>query len=703
MDRPLRLEGNQPDWLLVPPPQTAKVLLDADGGAVVLENAWVRRRLRLAPAAATVSLERRCTGREFLRSTGPEAILRIDGAEHAIGGLTGAPDPAYLASCPESELQPIPGAFRLVRHRAVPVQAPFAWKRTSGDADLPWPPAGAGLQLSFVAAAGPLQGLEVDIHYEIYDAIPVIAKWIVVRNNCRRPLCIERFVSERLALAENESFVEESSIWRPPDVDLFTDYTFNGMAGRNANQAVAWEPDPAYDTQVNYERKTPCLLVARPPHGPSVTLAPGERWTSFRSFVLPQDSTDRERRGLSMRRAYRTLAPWIADNPLMLHVTSTNPEVVRRAIDQCAETGFEMVILSFGSGLNMEDISEANIAKFKTLADYAHAKGIRFGGYSLLASRRISDEHDVVDPETGKIGKAIFGNSPCLGSAWADDYFHRIRTFLLRTGFDVLEHDGSYPGDRCGSRNHPGHEGAADSQWRQHQRIAGLYQWCRGRGIFLNVPDWYFLNGSNKVGMGYRETNWSLPRERQHIHARQNLYDGTWEKTPSMGWMFVPLVEYHGGGPAATIEPLDTHRDDYGRHLANCLGYGAQACYRGPRVYDTERTRDMVRGWIQWYKRYRPLLESDVLHLRRPDGRRIDGVLHVNPRLPEKGLACLWNPTEKPLRQSVSLPLAYTGLRGSATVRVGDGRPRRVSADAEGCVTVEISFPAQGMSWVVLS
>jgi hypothetical protein len=31
--------------------------------------------------------------------------------------------------------------------------------------------------------------------------------------------------------------------------------------------------------------------------------------------------------------------------------------------------------------------------------------------------------------------------------------------------------------------------------------------------------------------MGYRETNWSLPRAQQHIHARQNLYDGTWDKT----------------------------------------------------------------------------------------------------------------------------------------------------------------------------
>ena len=40
--------------------------------------------------------------------------------------------------------------------------------------------------------------------------------------------------------------------------------------------------------------------------------------------------------------------------------------------------------------------------------------------------------------------------------------------------------------------------------------------------------------------MGYVETNWSLPRAYQEIIERQNIYDGTWQKTPSMGFMFVP-------------------------------------------------------------------------------------------------------------------------------------------------------------------
>ena len=139
--------------------------------------------------------------------------------------------------------------------------------------------------------------------------------------------------------------------------------------------------------------------------------------------------------------------------------------------------------------------------------------------------------------------------------------------------------------------------------------------------------------------MGYREVNWSLPRDRQILLARQNIYDGTSEKTPSMGWMFVPLVEYHGGGEAATLEPLAEHLDAYEAHLAQNFGCGVQACYRGPRLYDGVETKAAVKKWVDFYKCYRAILESDIIHLRRADGRDIDGVMHVNPQLPTCGLA----------------------------------------------------------------
>ena len=289
--------------------------------------------------------------------------------------------------------------------------------------------------------------------------------------------------------------------------------------------------------------------------------------------------TATDSRWLSDACTARSPPGWLKTRSIM-HVRRADPESVRLAIDQSADVGFDLVIMTFGSGFNLENESADYLAQIRELADYAHQRGIALGGYSLLASRSVGPRDDVVNPDTGKPGGfATFGNSPCLCSQWGEDYFRKLYQFYEQTGCDVLEHDGSYPGDACAATDHPGHRGYDDSRWNQWEVVTQFYQWCRGRGIYLNVPDWYFLHGSSKTGMGYRETNWSLPRAQQEIIERQNIHDGTRFKIPSMGWMFVPLTEYHGGGAAATIEPLHEHRDHYGRRLANLWGAGVQACF----------------------------------------------------------------------------------------------------------------------------
>jgi hypothetical protein len=229
-----------------------------------------------------------------------------------------------------------------------------------------------------------------------------------------------------------------------------------------------------------------------------------------------------------------------------------------------------------------------------------------------------------------------------------------------------------------------------------------FYWWCRERGIYLNVPDWYFLSGSSKNSMGYREVNWSLSRERQILLGRQNIFDGTWQKTPSMGWMFVPLVEYHGGGAAATLEPLSEHLDAYEAHLAQNLGSGVQACYRGPRLYDAPQTRALVKKWVDFYKRYRLLLESDVIHVRRPDGRDIDCLMHVNPELPQRGLAMVYNPLDKAVERSLRLPLYYTGLRSEARIREQEGASVTYPLDRSYGVDLPVRMKARSVTWFIV-
>lgn len=349
----------------------------------------------------------------------------------------------------------------------------------------------------------------------------------------------------------------------------------------------------------------------------------------------------------------------------------------------------------------MEDSSAANIERWKMLADYAHERGILLGSYALFSSRRISDEDDVIDPATGKPGGAFFGNAPCFGSRWGLEFAFKIKYFLQKTGFDIFENDGPYPGDVCASTTHPGHRDLSDSQWRQMEIQKELYHWCNENGVYVNAPDWYFFDGTNKIALGYREVNFSLSRDQQKILNRQNIYDGTWEKTPSMGWGFVPLTQYQGGGPEAVLEPLHEHLDDYEQLMVQYYGAGVQACYRGPRLYDTDETKNMVKRTIEWYKRFRLILNSDIIHLRRPDGRDWDGILHVNPGLETKGFLLLYNPLKTPLVRRIRVPLYYAGLDHKALF-YNDLEKRTIVVDRDYNAVLDVTIPAQGWVWYAI-
>jgi hypothetical protein len=484
-----------------------------------------------------------------------------------------------------------------------------------------------------------------------------------------------------------------------------TEYEFSGMETMNTTlHSVFWMPDPEFTTQVNYSLKTPCLLEVRPEIGPDQIIEPKGTFESFRAWELVPDGNNEERRLLAQRKMYRVIAPWVTENPLMMHIRNSDPANVKAAVDQCADAGFEMGIITFGSGFDPESENPEYLKQWKDLADYAHSKGVELGGYSLLSSRSISLQDDVVNPATGKTGGVIHGNAPCLGSSWGRKYMDKLYNWYKVTGMNLLEHDGSYPGHICASVTHPGHRGVDDSQWTQWRTITGFYQWCRAEGIYLNIPDWYYLTGGTKCAMGYREVNWSLPRDQQVIHTRQNIFDGTREKTPSMGWMFVPLTEYQGGGPAATIEPLSEHLSHYGKMLASNLGNGVQACYRGPRLYDTDTTRQLVKKWVGFYKKYRDILESDVIHTssRRADGRDLDWIFHANPGLKEKGFLMVFNPTSRPIKRDIRISLYYTGLTDKAGVRENGGNLKAVLPDRDYTITIPVHIAAGEQTYFII-
>lgn len=703
----LKNEPSSPkDWLINSNTNKAGVFRSNDTTEIILSNGLLTRSFRLSPNLACVNFSNESSAEQLIRAISPEASVSINGKSYHVGGLYGQTEKAYLKKEWLKSFTSNSSDFQYKSFSLGELVPYVNWHPGNRWVLNSLLPTGKLVSFLFDSKLPELKDVIIKVNYELFDNMPLLCKWLSVESRSTRKIKIDHVKNEILATPEEETavFARKNEMKIPHGLYIESNYSFNNsMTSRLSDQTTFWKADSTFTSQVNYNLQTPCLVEVTTPIGPAVELKQGEIFKSIRTYELLLDSYDRERNGMAQRKMYSKIIPWATENPIFMHVTSTDPTIVKNAIDQCAETGYEGIILSFGSGLDMEDLSVKNVNDIRALVDYAHHKKIILGGYSLFSSRKISDEDDVIDPKTGKPDvHAQFGAAPCLGSSWGLNYIKKLKEFILQTRIDLLENDGPYPGDLCASTKHPGHIGLDDSQWAQLELQKGLYRWCNENGVYVNAPDWYFLDGTNKISLGYRERNFSLPREQQVLLNRQNIFDGTWEKMPSMCWGFVPLTEYQGGGTAATLEPLAQHLDSYELLMMQYYGAGVQACYRGPRLYDTEETKSLVIKIISWYKKYRTILNSQIIHLRRPDGRDWDGILHVNPDGKEKGLAMLYNPLNKEITREIKIPLYYTGLDAKVKIRTKEGKSKKFKPDKKGDIYYTVHLPAKGYTWIVI-
>ena len=109
-----------------------------------------------------------------------------------------------------------------------------------------------------------------------------------------------------------------------------------------------------------------------------------------------------------------------------------------------------------------------------------------------------------------------------------------------------------------------------------------------------------------------------------------------------------------------------------------------------------------MEKWVNFYKKHRAILDSDVIHERRPDGQDYDGLLHVNPQLDEKGLLMLYNPLEKPIRKTITVDLYYTGLESVAKIIKNDDEESMAVVKRDYSIDLSIEIPARGWVWYVI-
>ena len=724
------------DWLVHPAEIASRlsVTLADDSATLVLANGLVSRRFYLGENLACYSFRREDTGAEFLRSVKPEATIQVEGQRVSVGGLQfpglasgrkGQSTAKFVANYfLEGWLDEMVNDQHAFQIASVQVSKPKAWLEwapmSQQSSSGVWPPKGLHVSMRYDPpnALPALKSLSVTVHYEIYDGLPVIGKWLSFEGG-DKDVTLERTLIEELAVSDEMAdrvFVEsEYNHFHATPVRWFVDPEFKTDSGPVFTERMSdyrlryWSQNELDDASVRFDQhpewqgeyRSRGLLQVQYPEGPAKTMRQGETWSTFRSWILLHDTMDEDRKGLGRRKLYRTLMPWTQENLVYMHVLSHDSKAIRQAVDQCADCGFDMIVLTFGSGFNMMSQDPDYIARIKSDFEYAHSKGIKTGAYILFCSSRSygSGEHDASPP--------AYGRSLCLGSAFAEGYFQQLIDFMKEVGQDCIETDGPYHGYRCEKTTHPLHTGRDDSwrvNWEQQEKF---YRLCMADGIYIITPDWYYASGGRKMPMGYKEANWTLPRAQQSLVARQNIYDGTWWRTPSMAYHALPLTPVYGGGADSTMEPLSDHLDAYDRVLAQYFGMGIMACYRGYRLYDTDETRAVVTGWVDFYRRHQAILDSDIIHVRRPDGRGLDCMMHANASVKEKGLAFIWNPTGDTVAQAFELPLYYTGIKDHAKITVntgfsesGDVAVYPLGRDYR--VKLSVSIPANGYVWVLI-
>jgi hypothetical protein len=97
------------------------------------------------------------------------------------------------------------------------------------------------------------------------------------------------------------------------------------------------------------------------------------------------------------------------------------------------------------------------------------------------------------------------------------------------------------------------------------------------------------------------------------------------------------------------------------------------------------------------------VLNSDIIHIRRPDGRDYDAILHVNPMGKEKGLLMIYNPLNEPIKQILRVNVYYTGLANKVFVSANDGKAVLFSISRDNLLELPFEIPAKSQCWFVMT
>jgi len=470
---------------------------------LTLANGLVERTFFAGADGAFCTVEYRhlLSHQTYFRAIAPEGNITLNGTALQIGGCDGQPTGHAEFFTPEVYGPQLSAADDTLLLENISHAAPaalFDWQpgRRRAPSDVAWPPTGVHVTVNFRVPDAPrfakLRAARVSVHYEMYDGMPVLRKWVEVSHagsssgggsagggagggagdaaaaadgsddDVQKPLVVDTLNYEMLRAPnfgpEAMTIVQQQANNPTP----FDQQPRGGNPSFPGRDFSLWFLDPDYDACCDHELHVTYTLFTflivgytankqfGGPTGPGALVHPGG--TPFASLsvrTVLHDSTSSERQGLGVRMMHRKLAPQLLEQPVPFMIQDiTSSAAMRLAVDQASDAGYELVIVGFGAagwcGMCFGQLDNATFRGwFKGEVGYARSKGVEVSAYTLMQHNGWGESIPTAEQTLARDG-VTRGPTACFATDWHATYRQAVLDFVTETGMGGLETDGQY-------------------------------------------------------------------------------------------------------------------------------------------------------------------------------------------------------------------------------------------------------------------
>ena len=546
------------------------------------------------------------------------------------------------------------------------------------------------LAVTFTAPSELPSGLQVKLLYKAPGNVPVLIKSVRIDNLSSKAVRVDGVEIEAIDPTDDQDM----------SLTIKHDYVGNGMTDRSTYGF---------------------------PHELDRWLVSGARFNSFGvyEFVLP--TGNEELRGVTYRRATKELWPWTTVRWLACGLAPAKDSVEEyyRAIDLIAEVGYEVVWLnhgwidgvltsplftSYADHIPRPDLFPNGWDDIKKLTDYAHGKGLKityYATYNVIWDKEKSkawrDYPWRVVYSEEDLPNHYFGEWTLdVATDWGLYINRKTEECMVRGGFDGYVLDAPYYGDISvyeGRGCKPGGAG----QLLAWERQIEFYQRMAAQGYIGEVATGFsaWAHGNQHISTsGYNEDHFGeLGMWAQILSTRSGAYEFTKESRPEMGMYFIPVVSWLDGPDLLPMEDEENLKM-FDAYMANCFGYGFEGLAFCQMPYEGPKSKAIVKRWLDFWKSHADFFkQGDLLHVREPDGKRLDAVMHVLVEGDRhRALLVVYNPAKKEQTDELVLPLDVLDLPLDGWTAISE-------SGMTPCVKhgkIQVTVPARDATWYEL-